>query len=270
MNANELERKLCAVLDALALNPKLRPASRAAGASRTFVHEAIKKSEAGDPLYLIRWHDDNFRQFCELVPLAQRAGIVKRDQDLRGVTIDGEQQFVKDPALLARFGEDDDSTMMAELAGFPQFPFALDVDGNKIPLLSARHPRPQRQHRNSPPCAVSEQSSGANGEQQHAAGMPEVGKHGLPKYESEWTPEPPPPYARGLKTPAPPPRVFVPTPASPRVAADSPLRAELMERLKNLKEHGPANPRAVDRNGRATMPARIIGQRADDPAEHVG
>jgi hypothetical protein len=143
---------------------------------------------------------------------------------------------------------------MAELEGYPDFPFAHDIDGNRIPLLSARHPRPQRKHRNSPPrLAVSEQSSGADLEcRQSAAGKPEIGKSGLPKYESEWKPDPPPPYARGLRTPAPPPRVYAP----------SPLRAELMERFKDLKEHGPVNPRPK-------MPVQVFGPRADDPPERV-
>jgi hypothetical protein len=257
MNIFEHEQKLVAMLDALADGAKLTGASRAAGMYRKYIFAAINKSEAGDPDYSISWRDECSRQFCELVPLAQRMGRVAQEQRLRGVAVNGDVQYVQDPALLARFGFDDDAKDMAELAGFPDFPFAHDVDGNKIPLLSARHPRPQRQHRpNSPPRpSVGEQSSDANTRSElGTAGkpQPEIGKHGLPKYESEWKPDPPPPYARGLQTPAPPPRVYAP----------SPLRAELMERFKNLKENGPANPRPQ-------MPVQVFGQRADDPVEHV-
>jgi hypothetical protein len=255
MNRHELTQKLSAMLDALALDPKLWRASRAAGMYREWIFNCMKLSEAGDPDYSVTWRGEHSRQFAELVPLAQRMGRVAREQRLRGVTINGEQQYVLDPALQARFGDDDDSQAMAELEGYPDFPFAHDIDGNRIPLLSARFPRPQRKHRpNSPPRdAVGEQSSGADTPNVHrAAGIPEIGKHGLPKYESEWKPDPPPPYARGLKTPVPPPRVYVP----------SPLRAELTELYKNLKEHGPANPRPK-------MPVQVFGQRADDPVEHV-
>jgi hypothetical protein len=257
MNRHELAAKLSAMLDALTLDPKLSRASRAADMYREWIFNCMKLSEAGDTDYLLSWRDERSRQFCELVPLAQRLGRVAREQRLRGVVINGEQQFVLDPALLARFGDDDDSQAMAELSGFPQYPFALDADGNKIPLLSARHPRPQRQHRNSPPRdAVGEQSRGAdNGSgAQSAAGMPEIGEHGLPKYRSEWTPAPPPPYARGLRTPAPPPRVFVPSPSSPRVVIPP-----------------PRNPRPFDNMGRPTMPNSIyfIGTRADDPKENI-
>jgi hypothetical protein len=254
MNRHELTQKLSAMLDALAIDPKLSRASRAAAMYPEWIFNCMKLSEAGDSDYLVSWRDERSRQFAELVPLAQRMGRVAREQRLRGVTVNGEQQYVLDPALQARFGDDDDSQAMAELEGYPDFPFAHDVDGNRIPLLSARHPRPQRKHRNSPPRnAVSEQSCGADPlDGQSEVGMPEIGKHGLPKYESEWKPDPPPPYARGLKTPVPPPRVYAP----------SPLRAELMERFKHLKEHGPENPRPK-------MPVQVFGQRADDPVEHV-
>ena len=255
-----LTQKLISILDAIGDGAKLQRASRAAGMGNKFIFGAIKQSKADNPLYLIEWRNEGLRRFHELVSIARRMGQVKREQDLRGVTINGEQQFVLDPALLARFGSDDDSKDMAELAGFADFPFAHDVDGNRIPLLSARHPRPQRQHRpNSPPRdAVGAQSSDAGTGEQSAAGKP----------QREWRPDDPlPPYAREVFTPAPPPRVFVPTPATPHM---SPLKADLLQRLAMLKEHGPANPRPLDRNGRPTIAARITGQRADDPPEIVG
>jgi hypothetical protein len=255
MNATELEMTLIRILDALALTPKLARAGRAAGMGRTFVHEAIKRSEAGDERYLVQWGGENFRQFAELVPLAQRIGQVKREQDLRGVVIDGEQQFVLDPALLARFGDDADSKDMAELAGYPQYPFALDIDGNKIPLLSARHPRPQRQHRPHPHIGGERKPS------------PEIGKHGLPKYESEWKEPAPPPYARGLRTPAPPPRVILATPATPRVTMPPPRVAALREQVAR----GVSNPRPLDNMGRPTAPNSIyfIGKGMNDPPERI-
>jgi len=260
------EELLCSMLDALADGAKLEHASRAAGVNEKYIFKAIKQSEAGNPIYRIDWRNEGTRQFCELVELARRMGRVAREQELRGIVIAGEVQYVLDPWLLTRFGDDDDSQALAELNGFPQYPFALDAGGNKIPLLSARHPRPQRQHRphphtgrngtfektNSPPrIAAGEQLSGAGTVgRQDAAGIPEIGKHGLPKYHSEWKPDPPPPYARGLRTPAPPPRVFVPSPASPRVATPPPRVAALREQVAR----GVSNPRPIDNMGRPTAP----------------
>ena len=230
MTENELEETLCKMLTALAAGAKSQSASRAAGMGRKFIFSAIKRSEAGDPLYSVSWLDESSRQFCELVPIARRMGHVKREQKLRGVTINGEQQYVLDPALLARFGDDADSAAMAELSGYEEFPFAHDVDGNRIPLLSARFPRPQRQRtphpwkRNSPPPdAVSEQSSGADkvGKQNAAGSLP----------IRDWRPDDPePPYSRRVRCAAPPPIVHVPSPASPRVATPPPRVVALLPR----------------------------------------
>jgi hypothetical protein len=260
INIYELEYKLLTTLDALADGAKLATAARAAGVSAAYILHAIKKSETRHPDYAVSWRDEHARQFCELVPLAQRMGRIAREQRLRGVTVNGEQQFVLDPALLARFGTDDDAKDMAELAGYPQYPFALDADGNKIPLLSARHPRPQRKHRNSPPRnAVGEQSRGADTEsEQSAAGMP----------IRDWRPDDPePPYSRNVRCAADPPRVFVSTPSSPRVAAPPSRVAALNEQIAR----GVSNPRPVDNMGRPTMPNSIyfIGKGVNDPPERT-
>jgi hypothetical protein len=269
-----MEETLIKMLDALALNPKLERASRAAGMGRKFIFAAIKRSEAGDPDYLVSWGGETLRKFSELVPFAQRMGRVKREQYLRGITIDGEVQYVVDPAQIVCFGDDDDAKDMAELAGFPDFPFAHGIDGARIPLLSARHPRPQRQHTphphtgrngtyqkpNSPPRdAVGEQSSGADrAKQQSVAGSLPI---------REWRPDDPePPYSRRVRCAAPPPVVNIPTPASPKVRTESPLTADLRRHL----ERPPTHPRPIDRNGRPMMPASNSFQpRADDPPEHV-
>ena len=260
INIYELEYKLLTTLDALADGAKLAPAARAAGVSAAYILHAIKKSEARHPDYSVSWRDEHARQFCELVPLAQRMGRIAREQRLRGVTVNGEQQYVLDPWLLARFGDDDDSAAMAELAGYPQYPFVLDAGGNRVPLLSARFPRPQRKHRNSPPrIAAGAQTSGAGtvGRQDAAGSFP----------IRDWRPDDPEPaYSRNVRCAVPPPVVNIPTPASPKVPkADSPLVADLRQHLAQR----PTHPRPVDNRGRPTMPARIIGQQADDPPERV-
>jgi hypothetical protein len=256
-----MERELISILDAIASGERRVDA---------VVRESVAICDSGDERYVIRWRGEGFRKFSELVVIARREGDVRREQQLRGIVIDGEVQYVKDPALLARFGSDDDAAAMAELAGFPQYPWALDVDGNRIPLLSARHPRPQRQHRPhphsgrngtfTPPRQVSEQSSGADKRDDGAAGSPL------------------PPWHRDARTPAPAERVAMPAlpnamtdyleknlPKPPRVM--SPLVADLMERAARK----PTNPRPVDRAGRPTMPARasFISTGTNDPTEQV-
>lgn len=263
MNGQELEQKLLTMLDALADGAKVTGASRAAGMYRKFIFACINKSEAGDANYIVSsWRDERSRQFAELVVIAQNMGRVAREQRLRGVTVNGEQQYVLDPALLARFGNDADAKDLAELEGYSDFPFAHDINGNRIPLLSARHPRPQRQHRphphtgpngtfqkpNSPTRpAAGEQSRDASTEcRPGAAGMP----------IRDWRPDDPEPaYSRRVRCAVPPPVVNIPTPASPRVAA-----------LREQVAHVVSNPRPLDNTGRPTMPNRIyfIGRDADD------
>jgi hypothetical protein len=247
MQATELEQRLLKMLDALADGAKLQRASRAGGMGNKFIFAAIKQSNAGNPLYSIQWRNEGLRRFHELVPFAQNIGRVAREQRLRGVTINGEQQFVFDPALLARFGNDADSAAMAEISGYKDFPYAHDVDGNRIPLLSARHPRPQRQHRPHP-------HTGRNGTFEKPNSPPRV----VPV--REWRPDDPlPAYAREVFTPIPPPVVNIPTPASPKMPkADSPLVADLRRHLARA----PLHPRP-------TMPVRIIRSRGDDPPEYV-
>jgi len=273
MDANELEQKLLQMLDALADGAKIQRASQVAGMGKKFIFACIRHSDARNPLYSVSWRDEGVRRFSELVPIAQRIGRVKREQHLRGITIDGEVQYVVDPAQIVRFGDDDDAKDMAELAGFPDFPFAHGIDGARIPLLSARHPRPQRhnaphphiggvrkQENSPPPLAVSEQSRDAG-----------TGQEGLGAAGSlpirEWRPDDPePPYSRNVYCAADPPRVFIPTPASPRVRAESPLVAD----LRRYAAQPPLHPRPIDRNGRPMMSASNSFQpRADDPPEHV-
>jgi len=239
------------MLDALALDPKLSRAPRAAGIYREFIYTAIERSKAGDPDYLVTWRDEHSRQFAELVPIAQRMGRVAREQRLRGITVNGEVQYVLDPALLARFGDDADSAAMAELSGYTDYPYAHDVDGNRIPLLSARHPRPQRQHRPHP-------HIGGERKQENSPPPPNAPLR-------QWLPDDPePPYSRNVYCAADPPRVFIPTPATPKARAESPLVADLRRHL----ERPPTHPRPIDRFGRPTIPAgNSFHPRQDDPPE---
>ncbi len=212
---------------------------------------------------MMEWRNEGNRPFSELLDIAKKIGDVREWQRLRGITIEGKTQFVMDPALLARFGfpDDDESAETAAMFGFAHYPFALDADGQKIPLMSPRHPRPQRQHRKYPlreyqkpkpsphTSAVSEQSCGAD------RGLAAAKQRGLAL----------PPYARGVNA-KPVPRPFV-VPAVPAEKPMTPLRAELMARAAALKEHGPAHPKPIDRDGRPTFAAVRTAPHADDPPE---
>ena len=198
------------------------------------------------------WRCEMQRPFADLVDIAKRIGDVRELQRVRGITIDGRTQFVLDPYLLERFGMPDDPTAadMAELSGYPHYPWALDAGGNKIPLLSPRHPRPQRSHRPAP--------------------QP-------PKPPKQPDPSKPlPAYARGVNAPATKPV----NPLKPTLGhlgkhpkpkpIMTPLRAELMARAQALREHGPAHSRPLDNRGRPTFAATTRGLRADDPPEQNG
>lgn len=250
------EQKLCKLLDHIVTNGgKLRTASRQVGFGEQYVWKITKENP------VIEWRNEGARPFADHVEVARRMARVKQEQFMRGITINGQPQFVIDPTMLARFGaaDDPDAKDLAELTGFADFPYAHDIEGKRIPLLSPRYPRPQRQHRPHPhggrnrtpppPNAVREQSSDAHrGTEHKAAGVP-------------WTPNSPlPAYHRDVRAEAEPPRVFVASEASPKV---SPLVADLRERLAR----GPSNPRPVDSRGHLMIPRTNQGHR-DDPIEN--
>ena len=192
---------------------------------------------------MIEWRNDN-RPFSEQLDFAKKIGDVAELQRLRGVKIDGEVQWTLDPALLARFGMPDnpESAETAAMFGFPDYPWAHDIAGNRIPLLSARFPRPQRSHRPAPPA------------RDPAA--------------------PAPAYARGQNKPAVPP-VYKIRPTVGHHGKQhgvsrtgrplTPLVADLLERAAR----GPTNPKPVDRNGRPTFAAIARGP-VNDPPELNG
>ena len=268
-----LEQKLLAMLDRLALGATFTGAARAADSRLDFFNECVRNSTAGARQYIVTWGDNGERQFCEHVTHAKRIGRVAREQYLRRITINGETQYVFDPALLARFGfpDDPDAKDMAELNGYPHYPFALDSEGRKIPALSSRHPRPMR-HRHPHP------HTGRNGAFEKSNSPPDhhdvataalmVGTRDGPagKRLPTWQPEMDvPPYARNVSAPVPP-RVTIPTPSSP-------LAMELREKAAILRQRGPLHNRPMTRDGRPMAAASIYvhaPQRVDDPQEKVG
>jgi hypothetical protein len=245
------ETKLCKLLDCVVSNGgTLETASQQAGFGRKYVWKIIKENP------VIEWRSEGARPFAEHVTAARKMARVKNEQHMRGVKINGEVQYTLDPWLLEQFGfpDDPDAKDLAELSGYPQYPFALDANGRKIPLLSARFPRPQRPHRN----RISPPPMQANGQSSHAGDRIEHKAAGIP-----WTPDCLlPAYHRAVRTPATPPIVHIPSEASPKVV--SPLVADLRERLAR----GPANPRPVDNRGHLMIPHISTGQRADDPPEN--
>lgn len=83
-----------------------------------------------------------------------------------------------------------------------------------------------------------------------------------------------PPYHRSLRTPATQGSALTDYVAENRTPTIdktmTPMRQELMARAEALKQHGPAHPRAVDRNGRPTIPRTYTGRAANDPPEKTG
>jgi hypothetical protein len=116
---DELEIRLCHMLDSIVSDPKMEPAAVAAGFNKKYIWRALKRSGAGDPNYLVRWPDrdaDEKIQFTDAVVLARNMWRVKFDATLRSdvemgiprVVLNQNHEVVyeKDSALLAEYGGD--------------------------------------------------------------------------------------------------------------------------------------------------------------------
>lgn len=243
MNDNEIDQRLIAMLDALASGAKPSRAARAGGMNLEGFNTLCRVSEHDDR-YVVIWKNER-RSLSDHVLHARNLGRVANLNALRGITIDGEVQYVMDPALLAKFGfpDDPDAATMAELHGYTDYPYVHDIEGSRIPLLSARHPRPQRQHRP----------------------HPHTGRHGT--FEKAPTPAPqpvtqgPPPYARRTKPPA---------PATPKSKLPlSPMMEAAVARLRASAAIPPRNPRPTDRDGRPMRANTGTVPNTSDPPEQI-
>jgi hypothetical protein len=255
----ELEKRLQTMLSRVAIGANLIGATRVINAPERFGQYCLERSAARDERFKISWNG-SVRFFSEHFEQAQRLGSVARLVEARGVKVQGKQAWTLDLALISKFGmpDDPDAKDIAELNGYPQFPFALDVDGNRIPLLRPVYPRPARQGKPHP--------------------------HGRTRWpaqpEQQAALPPPPPYARGLKTPAAPapkplePKASAPFPP-PQSALDdyrkanaaptltkqrtmTPLLADLLER----QARGPQNPRP-------NWAVPTYGNNPSDPPEKI-
>src|ERR1700726_3927746 len=115
----EMETRLCALLDHVVSSPKLEPASVAAGFNKKYVWTALNRSSKGDERYLVHWPDrdsDEPIQFWDAMNLARTMWRLKFDTTLRSdvemgiprVVLDQNHEVVyeKDAALLAEYGGD--------------------------------------------------------------------------------------------------------------------------------------------------------------------
>jgi hypothetical protein len=155
LDGPELEAALCHMCDYIRSRPKLEPASRAAGFGSKYIWNALKRSEAGDPRYLIAWPDRDAGekiQFFEAVKLAIRQFKLKFSTTLyeeseRGVPrlqiAGGRVMYEEDAELLARFGDGPDAKEIAALCGYPDFPYKHRINENgkeeRIPLTVMEH-----------------------------------------------------------------------------------------------------------------------------------
>jgi hypothetical protein len=156
LEGEELETALCYMLDYIRSRPKLEPASRAAGFGSKWIWTALKRSEAGDPRYLVRWPDRDAPekiQFFEAINLAIRQWKAKFSTTLFQESEEGVPRlqihggavlYEKDPEALAMCGgEGPDAIIMAELLGYKDFPYKHKINANgnpeRIPLVTYEH-----------------------------------------------------------------------------------------------------------------------------------
>jgi hypothetical protein len=245
----DTEQQICTMLDEIADGARANAAVR-------------NRLRSADQSHRVNWRSEINRPLNECFAIAERMGNVAREQHLRGVTINGETQYTLDPALLERFGmpDDPDAAIMAEMAGYPDYPYAHDIDGRRIPLLSARFPRPQRPHRPEPkaplppwhrdartpvePAPSPKPISTTRGPYSPASALGDYIKQNSPQPATN--PEPAPP--------------------TPKPKVDAPWAEEIRRRAAE----GPKNPLPVDSLGRPIPAAHLMNvQGANDPKENI-
>jgi hypothetical protein len=156
LDGEELETALAFMLDYIRSRPKLEPASRAAGFGSKWIWTALKRSEQGDPRYLVRWPDRDAPekiQLFEAVNLAVRQWKAKfsttlmqeSEEGVPRLQIHGGQVlYEKDPEALARCGgESPEACDFATLLGYEDYPYRhrTNANGNleRIPLVTYEH-----------------------------------------------------------------------------------------------------------------------------------
>jgi hypothetical protein len=262
IEGEELENRLCAVLDYICSRPKLEPAWRS-GMQKTSgkgIWLALKRSQADDPRYLVRWpdrdSDDEKIQFAEAVQLALRLWKLKFSTSLmedveRGTPeiqmANGAVIYEHDSALLARFGGDTpEARDLAELTGIFDYPYkhrtnAATGEQERIPLVLYKPTAAAlRQH------VARSLLPGFNPPEHRSSVTSHTGTVMIVGGDKK-----PPPYAR---------------------APESPLKRDLRQRLADLRQRQADGKDRLphDANGRPTVPQMVGTDRADDPPERVG
>jgi hypothetical protein len=150
----ELETRLCAMLDYILSDPVMEQASLSAGFNRKYIWTALKRSGSGDPRYLVRWpdrdSDDERIQFVDAVLLARNMWRIRFDGNLRSAVDTGiprtvldqnhEVVYEKDPELLALYGGDTEAARQRADDDFIfDYPYRhrLNEKGNfeRVPLV---------------------------------------------------------------------------------------------------------------------------------------
>jgi hypothetical protein len=257
LEPEEFETRLQDMLDYILQRPKLEPAARYVGYSSKYIWTILKRSNEGDPKYLVRWPDRESEeriQFSEAVVLARRLWKVRFDNTLRedverGIpevqTFAGEVIWEKDAALLAKWGGD---TLQAkrdaeDFDGVYDYPYKHRVGPTgqleRIPLTLYRPaPSALRQHvaRSILP-EIYNPPEHRSTDVQHSGAVLILGHA---------------PYSKNY------------------VAPDSPMKRDLQQRLADLRTKGPTHKHAVDVHGRKTIPKIGNGSSSNDPPEKQG
>jgi hypothetical protein len=131
------------VLDQITSRPALGPAMRSIGASEKQIFTWLKRSNAGDPDFLIDWPEgDEPIQFVEAVALARKRHVALFEAQLRNEVTEGIPEVqIKDGAIVWELdrkwvGVSDDIMKLCGLD--PVYHrYRRDKDGNAIPLVLA-------------------------------------------------------------------------------------------------------------------------------------
>jgi hypothetical protein len=239
---------LLAVINEIALGKTLADAMRSVSMSPNTVFSWLAKSRASpdDPNWMVAWPDDqgDALPFFQAVVLAQRAHLMHfRQRLVRDVDV-GTPRTLRDPSgavvyeidhkLMAIHEGDAES---ARALGCDDPFFLHDKDGARIPVV-VYDPSPAalRQHAARSLLVGFNPADNQVRDVKHSGGVMIVkatGNNVRPAY------------------------------ARPEAAPISPLRADLLKRLADLTEHGPANPKP-------SAPVQVFGRPSpNDPVERT-
>jgi hypothetical protein len=240
---------LAAVLDYLAQDPVLANAMRSVGMAPNTVFVWAKLSREGDERFKLAWPDPNGTPiwFHDGIVLARQMqcaafeAVLRRDvtngtpRVLR--TPDGMPVWEVDPLAVSQWKNAEDAYA---LGGIVDWPYVHDQQGARIPVtVYDQAPAALRQHAARSLLAGYNPQTSVDVNTKHSGGVMIV-------RATRQGADTAPPYARSKM--------------ASEVAPMSPLKADLLKRLEDLRANGPANPKP-------SAPIQVFGRPSDDPPE---